>query len=159
MSLTVLPLSFAALRVLCDAPRPDEVAEYEALRGQAWDADEVAIERWQAPGMKFLVVDGDGAPVVAGGWMPCGPSWFRGWMVGSLAAWAAHGKGITRIVRKLMDALLADEAVRLDVRCLADRTAACRWYMKGLKMRFEGAHPGMGARGETAATYARLRGK
>jgi hypothetical protein len=158
MSARLLPLWFDALRALCETARPDEVVEYEAQTGLAWDAAEVAVELWRLPGEKYLVVDDEGRPVLAAGVVPRGRGWYRGWMIGSLDGWHAHWRAITRFTRQVMEHMLANDAHRLDVLCLASRTQACRWYMKGLKMRFEGAHPGMGANGETCATYARVRG-
>lgn len=151
----IIPCSLAALAFLCAHALPDEVAEYEAAHGMLWDADVVAAALFNRRGEKYLLVTDDGVPVVAGGFEPLCPGVFAGWMVGSPEGWGAFGWRITLGVRRLVESLFAGGAHRLEVMTLASRTDTCRWYMKALRMRFEGAHRGRGAQGETMVTYAR----
>lgn len=151
----VIPCSIAALAFLCAHARADEVEQYEALNGMAWDADAVAAELFQRRGEKYLLVTDSGVPVVAGGFEPLCRGVFAGWMVGTQAGWDAFGWRVSLLVRKLVEALFRDGAHRLEIMALSTRTATCHWYMRALKMRFEGAHRGRGAQGETMVTYAR----
>lgn len=155
MKLSVIPCNLPALAFLCAHARADEIAQYEALNGMLWDADTVATELFRRRGEKFLLVTEDGVPVVAGGFEPQCRGVFAGWMVGTQAGWDALGWRISVIVRKLVESLFATGAHRLEIMALATRTATCRWYMRALKMQFEGAHRGRGALGEDMVTYAR----
>ena len=142
---------------LCSQARPDEIAQYEALVGRRWDIDAVAVDHYNRIGVKFALLAPDGMPIAAGGWDPIIPGVWQSWMVGTMDNWDRHWRSLTKATRHVMDVLMDDGARRLQTNALASRTAACRWYEKGLKMRPEGVMHNFGVNGEAVAMYARTR--
>lgn len=142
---------------LCAQARDDEREQYAAFRGLAWDAETVAVELFQKPGLKFALIQDSGDLVVMGGWDPVLEGVWQSWMVGTDAGWKAHWRSITKASRKIMDELFQNGgARRLQTNALASRAAACDWYVKGLKMEPEGIWRSFGLNGEDVASFARL---
>jgi hypothetical protein len=144
------------LMLLCSKARPDEIEQYEALVGEEWDTEKVAVDHWQRPGVKFVLV-ADGKPIVAGGFDPVIPGVLQSWMVGTMDTWESHWRSITKYSRRIMDELLESGARRLQTCVLTSRYETCEWYKRGLKMEFEGTFRRYGAHGESMDLYARIR--
>lgn len=145
------------LMILVGEARPDEIEQYEAILGVAWDRDTIAVDHYQRHGVKFVLVDDGGDPVCAGGWDIVGPDVWQSWMVGTMSHWDRHWRAITKASRLVMSGLFDQGARRLQTNALASRTAACHWYERGLLMRPEGVMRGYGVNGEDVAMFARLR--
>lgn len=149
---TVLDLGRLALEM-----RDDERRQFCALNGlREFDPDLAAQYFVALPGEKFCLLDDDGNPVAAGGYVPSGPGVWQSWMVGTEEGWTFHWRAITKAVRKVMTAMFKDGARRLETEAMADRVEAHRWYVKGLGMTQEGVHPARYADGSTAVSFGRI---
>lgn len=119
----------------------DERDQFAALSGREWDIDDVAVFFYRQPGIKFALLDDAGNPLAAGGYYEISPGIWHDWLVGSEAAWTTHWRAITKACRLVMKRMFTDlGAVQLKTTALASREKACHWYVKGLKMRYVGAH-------------------
>ena len=156
MTLIVAQPNLPDLLYLCHRARPDEREQWEALSGLEWRTDDVAINLFQRPGVQFVLLDGQ-RPVCAGGFSPVVNHCWESWMVGTMDDWAKYWRTITKTSRKVMDQLLAGDVLRLQTSVLATRRKTCEWYVRGLKMTFEGRMHSMGANGEDMDIYARVR--
>lgn len=134
--------------------RPDEADHFAALSGVAFDP-EIAARCWaNTPGAVWCLVGADGRPIVAGGFEPVRPGVVHAWMVGTPEAWTAHWHAITRACRRLLRATLATDVHRVEVTTLHRRVAACAWYAKALRLRFEALHHAAACDGSDTVTYA-----
>lgn len=147
------------LAYLCTRMREDERDQFCALnRLDAYDADAAARQLAGLPGPSFALLGPDGMPVAAGGFVSVRPGVYQSWMVGTEDGWAAHWRDLTKSCRRVMDFLLQDgDCHRIETVCLASRTKAGRWYMKGLGERFEGVQRGWFPDGRDAAWYAKVK--
>lgn len=144
--------------VLSHDMRPDEVEQFAAISGlPAYDQQLAARTFITIPGEKFLLVDENNRSVIGGGFMPLWKGVCEAWMAGPLTAWEKHGKAITRAARRLIDAKLAEDAHRVQIACLASRTAAMDWYSRGLGMACEGLKRRYYAGGQDAMMFAKVR--
>jgi len=140
---------------LCSRAREDEIVQYEALVGP-WNPDVAANEFWMNRGPKFAVIDEEG-PVVAGGWSPIIDGVYQSWMVGREGGWDKRWRSITKYSRRVMDAMLDKDggiARRLQTSASESRSLACKWYEKGLRMKYEGRFENFGLNGEAMVNYA-----
>jgi hypothetical protein len=138
--------------------RDDERAQYEALVGEPWHAENVAHHLYGRIGHKFGLYGDDGTPIAVGGWDPVLDGVWQAWMIGSDEGWTRHWFPITRAARRVMRTLFnSDGARRLQVNVLESRVKACEWYVRGLGMTHEGTMRGFGVNGENVATFARLK--
>lgn len=142
--------------LICRNARPDEQEQYHALTGRSWDAEAVAAEIMGKDGLKWLVLDNK-HPFVMGGYDHVVNNVYQSWMVGTMVDWQTHWRSITKVSRKVMQAVLDSGATRLQTCVLASRTKTCEWYVRALKMELEGYMRGFGANGETMAMYARVK--
>lgn len=150
---TVLDLGVLALDM-----REDERRQWCAITGAAeYDADLAAQNFISAPGVKFCLLDDDGRPVAAGGYIDKGFGVWQSWMVGTDVGWEKHWRTITKEVRKVMQAMFDGGARRLETEAMEDRRAAHVWYVRSLGMRREGVHLGKYADGSTAVSFGRVR--
>ena len=142
---------------LCNDARQDEIEQYEALIGP-WDPEVAAIAFFQRPGIKFGLVNDEGAVVCAGGWEEQIPGVWQSWMVGTDTYWKKYWRSITKASRLVMRGLLKDESVRrLQTSALANRSSACEWYARGLKMTYESTCKNFGFNGEDMDVYVRFK--
>jgi hypothetical protein len=154
----VVPSIIHLVRLCADA-RPDEIRQYMALTGDAWDAERVAVDHYNRHGIKFALLDNDCMPIAAGGWDPIAPGVWQSWMVGTMENWTRYWRSLTKASRMVMDDLFEHQgARRLQTNACADREAACHWYEKGLLMTREGVMRGFGMNGEDVAMYSRIKG-
>lgn len=139
----------------CQLAQADEIAQYEAFNGP-WDAQDVAADLFRRPGLRFCLIDDDSMPIVIAGYDPVRDGVWESWMIGSADAWQKYGKTITRETRKIMHALLASDAHRLQLTVLASRLAARSWYERALGMTGVPL-PSYGRGGEDAVLYSLTR--
>lgn len=140
--------------------REDERAQWCALNGFDEYDPEVAAQSIIATlsPVSFALVDGQGFPIVVGGFDEVRRGVWQSWMIGTDAGWAKHWRAITRASRSSMDTLLAsDRAHRIQTHALASRAAAHGWYRRGLGMTFEGTQRRYFANGEDAVCYVRIK--
>ncbi len=150
----VQPTLMDLLRLCCDA-RQDEIDQYEALIGP-WDYEQSALGFYTRSGIKFGLMNDEGDVVCAGGWEHVIPGVWQSWMVGTEDNWLKYWRSITKHSRLVMDALLDDGARRLQTGALSSRTKACEWYVRGLKMKYEGTIENFGFNGENMDTFVRF---
>lgn len=144
--------------VMACRARADEIAEYVAVRGQPWDPQAFAAELYGREGLRFGLYDANDEVIAVAGMAYVAPGIWRAWMLGSDAGWTQHWRAITKYTRRVIDDLLASgEARVIEVSTLASRTGACRWYMRGLGMQYEGTLRGRAANGSDMAVYSRIR--
>lgn len=144
------------LLILCRNARPDEIQQYEALVGMEWDPETVAVDHFNRPGVKYVLLDDDTA-ICAGGFDQIIPGVWHAWMVGTMDNWGTHWRSITKWTRRVMEAMLEQDARRIQLCVLNSRQKACEWYVRGLKMRLEGHMQEYGSNGETMDMYARVK--
>ncbi len=140
--------------------RPDEIAQWLALTGEtAYDPEATARAFLGVGGIAHALIGPDGHAVLVGGHERIRPGVWRGWLMGTMAGWAAHGFGISRVCRRLQDNLLrSPHAHRVEVIALASRKPAHVWYERALGLRYEGLLRGYCADGSDAVIYARTKG-
>lgn len=152
----VIPMRPFDVLYLCERMREDEreqLAAFFDMPPEDWPGFFLAKR-----GPRFTVVDAQGMPLVAGGWESVSQGVMQSWMLGSEEAWRTHWRSITRAVRWSMDALLACEGIwRLQTNALASRTAACEWYVRGMRMRQEGIWHKFGRQQQDVACFARVK--
>jgi len=149
-------LTLRDLIVLCAEMRPDEIDQFKALTGaDEFDFEAAAAGMFNTPGIKFLLTNGDGKMLVAGGFEQVRPRVWHSWMTGTMGAWGDHWRSITEASRFVMDCLFEDGAQRVETYALADRKAACKWYEAGLRMKLDGVMPNYAADGRDVAVYSR----
>lgn len=140
---------------VCHSLPDDEKEQYEAFSGEAYDPDRAAAAFYLREGPRWVIAAGD-EPVVVAGFDQIRPGVWQDWLFSTPAAWTTHWRGVTKICRRAMDAMLQEAAHRLQCVSLASRIHAHRWYRPlGLKM--EGTLHGYGVNGEDAYMFARLR--
>lgn len=137
--------------------RPDEEAQFLAITGfDCYDAQQAARAMIATQGPTWAMIGADGRPMFGGGFEPERPGVANAWFVGSLAAWDAYWRSITKVCRRLMAATFeSGEVGRIQVYALESREKAHLWYERGLGMKREGRHPHFYANGETAVSFAR----
>lgn len=143
---------------LAERMRPDEIEHWMAVTGAtSYDADTCAAAAIASGGMKVAIVDKDGLPYIAGGYLEPSPGIFEGWAIGSMDGWGSQWRTITKTARWLVgNAFTHLGARRVFVTTLASRTLACDWYEKGLGMQREGVARMAGAQGQDMVTYSRI---
>lgn len=145
------------LVILAATMLPDEKAQWEAVTGEAFDADQCARAMSRFTGPSYCLLDGDGNPLVVAGFEEVRPKVWQAWMAGTPEAWRTQWKRITRECKRVGDALLASGAAhRLQIYALPERGAALRWY-EALGYRFEGRLAQFFADGSDAVCYVRTR--
>ena len=104
--------------------RPDEIAQFEAMTGRDYNADQAAGAFIAAPGIKYALIGADSAAFAAGCFEHVRPGVIETWGVGTLPAWSQHWRAITKVCRRQIDSFLANGAHRVQIVSLASRTAA-----------------------------------
>lgn len=150
------PLLLDFLRVCIKMPE-HERRQIEAVSGQPYDVDSVAVGNFCAEGPKW-VIKNDDDPICIGGFVQQRPGVWRDFMLTTPEAWGKHWFAVTRISRRVMDAMLkSGEAHRLECVALADRPEQTfRWYAT-LGYNLEGRLYGYYANGADAVIYSRVK--
>lgn len=116
------PLLLDFIKVCLNMPQ-DEREQLEAFTGEKYDVDAAAIGNFTVPGPKW-VIKADDEVLCIGGFVPQRPGVYRDFMLTTPAAWEKHWFPITRIARRAMDAMLVEQAHRLECIAPAVRLAA-----------------------------------
>ena len=158
MTMNIVKPTLYDLLYLCAHARQDDRAQYEAIMGIPWNVDMVAADHFNRQGVKFALLDVDGTPLAAAGWdLTCSPGVWNSWMVGTDKGWDEHWRSITKACRSVMECMFSDgSAHRLETQSIQSRNKACLWYMRGLKMQYEGTRNGVCKNGESILMYARV---
>lgn len=130
--MAVVGLTLSALLEVCGRLDPAGREEQAAL---AWDGrydpEAVAARIWsacQAGGIGFVLVDGDGVPRAAGGFLFPRPGVAVTWMLVAEGI-GRHAVELTRHARRAMRALLeGGEVRRIETYSAASHEAAHRWF-------------------------------
>lgn len=139
---------------LASRMRPDEIAHYCALRGSdVYDPECAARAMAATDGPAWTLVAPDGTPVMTGGFSPVRGGVYAAWAVGTMGGWAEHWRAITRACRRLIRALLADGAHRIQITTLATRHATHAWY-EAIGLKREALRVGYFANGADGMSFA-----
>jgi hypothetical protein len=140
---------------VCFKMPEDERAQLEAFTGEPYDVDGAAIGNFTALGPKWgIYVDEE--PIIVGGFVQQRPGVWRDFMLTTPEAWEKHWFSVTRISRRIMDAMLiSKQAHRLECISLASRERAFPWY-KVLGYNREGTLYGFCANGADAVIFSRV---
>lgn len=155
---------------VCAAMPEDERAQLEAFTNEAWDLDAVVVGNYTAQGPKWVIkaaetedqfATGKAKPIIIGGFIPQRPGVYRDFLLTTPEAWEKYGFEVTRICRRVMDAvLMAPDCHRLECIVPAARVQSrpnlARWY-KVLGYTQEGYHYGYCANGADAISFARVK--
>jgi hypothetical protein len=148
------PTLLDLVQVLAQLPE-SERAQYRAKNGVDLHVDIAASQLYLQPGPKWVVADGL-TPICVGGFTPVSPGVWRDWMANTPAAFGKYWRQVSKFARRTMDAMLVEEAHRLECVVLASRTEVVDWY-GFLGYSFEGTMRHAGAQGEDFALYSRVR--
>ena len=97
---------------------------FEALTGEKYNVDSIAVGNFMVPGPKW-VIKADDEPLVVGGFVPQRPGVWRDFMINTADAWGKHWFPVTRIARRAMNAMLeSGQAHRIECITPAARLAA-----------------------------------
>lgn len=113
---------------------PDERAQIEALSGESYDVDSVALNAFNLPGPKWVAVDTETQkPLVVAGFTPLRPGVYAAWFLADRSLWATHGRNMTRATRKVLSQMLSYgdygyKCHRIERSVLSSREGAKRWY-------------------------------
>lgn len=124
------PLLLDFVKVCIKMPE-DERAQLEAFTGEPYDIDGAAIGNFTVAGPKW-VIKADDEPICIGGFVPQRPGVYRDFMLTTPDAWGKHWFAVTRIARRVMNAMLVETAHRVECIVPASRLAyrPCieNWY-------------------------------
>lgn len=126
--------------------------QWVEFTGTPWCADAVALECWGYPGPKWAICTEDGMPLAVAGCRRMRPHVYQSWFLSGTELWT-HGKKVTEVTRKVMFAMLVDDAHRIETLCLARRKDTRAWY-EAVGLHFEAEFPNYGVSGRAAAQYA-----
>lgn len=126
--------------------------QWYEFNGAPYSADAVALECWNYAGPKWAICDETGMALAVAGCRRTRPHVYQSWFLSGNELWA-HGKAVTEITRKVMQAMLADDAHRIETLCLASRKEARAWYT-AVGLSFEAEFQNYGVTGAAAAQYA-----
>lgn len=147
----------------------DERAQLEALTGEEYNIDRAAVGNFMVPGPKWVIKVaesdeafsvGDSTPIIIGGFVPQRPGVYRDFLLTTSLAWEKYGFQVTRICRRVMDAMLISQCHRLECIVPAPRVESrpelVDWY-RVLGYTQEGRHYGYCASGADALSFSRVK--
>lgn len=141
---------------VCHEACPDQIEQYEALAGDKFEPDVIATKLFLQDGPAWTIYVDD-KPVLVAGFTQIRPGVWQDWLVSNARAWEKDVYvGVSRRVRKVMDAMLKTEAHRLQCISLRSRIQAHEWY-RVLGLRQEGVLEAYGVDGQDALMFARVR--
>lgn len=153
------PLLLDFIKVCINMPQ-DEREQLEAFTGEKYDIDGAAIGNFTAPGPKW-VIKADDEAIMVGGFVPMRPGVYRDFALTTPEAWK-HWFPVTRIVRRVMNAMLAIDGPAHRLECitpavrLAYRPEVEKWY-SALKYKREAPLSKYCADGSDAVLFSRVR--
>jgi hypothetical protein len=135
----------------------DERKQLENFTGVPFDIDGCAVGGYSAPGHKWVIRNDKREPLCVGGFVRERPGVWRDFMMTTPQAWAQHGFQVTRICRRIMDAMLiSGEAHRLECIAPLSRQHVFKWY-KILGYNKEATLHGYCADGSDAVIFSRVK--
>jgi len=140
---------------VCFNLRADEREQVQAYTGQPYDPEILAVQLAAKTGPAWMLCE-DEHPIGIAGFDFIRPGVWQDWMVGTDHAWEKHWRAMTRHTKRCMDAILKQDAHRLQCVSLASRIHAHRWYAV-IGLAPEGTLKGYGANGEDFIMFARTR--
>jgi RimJ/RimL family protein N-acetyltransferase len=147
------------IHAVCHDLDGEERRQVEALTGMPYDPDRLAYTLARAVMEPSWAVrdERERTLILAGGW-EISPGVWDVYCLTRPATWTEFGEEATDILNGLIQSMFHDYgARRLEVRCLAGRAKARRWYERHLGLEYEGTLRGVGVNGEDVAMYAKLR--
>jgi hypothetical protein len=155
---------------VCVKAPDDEKAQLEALTGEPYTLDGAAVGNFISVGPKWVIKHaeneydfeaGKATTLVVGGFNPQRPGVWRDFLLTTPEAWERHWFPITRICRRIMDAMfISGQAHRLECIVPAARVQSrpelARWY-EVLGYHEEGVRYGYCANGSDALAFARVK--
>jgi hypothetical protein len=142
---------------ICRDARPDEIEQYEAFVGGAWDVDAVVNDLFNRSGTRFALMN-DSVAIAVCGWEPVIDGVWQAWMVGTMENWEKYWRSITKLCRETVNIMFSNEGTRrLQIAVLASREKTCEWYVRGMKFHYESTMQQFGAEGEDVSIYVKLR--
>lgn len=148
------PLLLDFIKV-CIAMPQDERDQLESFSGQPYNIDSTAVGNFCVEGPKW-VIKADGEPIVIGGFALQRTGVWRDFMLTTPEAWTHHWFPVTRICRRIMNAMFASgQAHRLECVTLASRVQAIKWY-RVLGYTLEATLPRYCADGKDAISFSRV---
>jgi hypothetical protein len=149
------PVLLDYIKVALQMPE-DERKQLENFTGHPFDIDGCAMGNFQVQGHKWVIRSESGQPLVVGGFARERPGVWRDFLLTTPAAFKAHGFQITRICRRVMDAMfLSGEAHRIECIAPASREHVFRWYAT-LGYNKEAVLHGYCADGSDAVIFSRV---
>jgi hypothetical protein len=147
------------LLILLPQLRPDEVEQCEALSGEKFDHQKLAVRHFTAPGMAWTIADED-EPILSLGGMRTRPGVLSSWYIPSPKIWTRqYIRTATKVTRTLIRNVLAEGSThRIETVVLSSRTEAQRWYHT-IGLKYESTMRSFGSNGEDAAMFVALREK
>lgn len=147
--------TLADFYMVCHRIPEDEREQAEAFTGRVYDPEATAAAYSLRDGPKWVIANDEG-PIIVAGFDMVRPGVWQDWLFSVPEAWDKHWRSVTKICRRVMDAMLRADAHRLQCVSLASRIHAHRWY-RPLGLQLEGTLRGYGVNGEDALMFARLR--
>lgn len=132
----------------------DEREQIEAFTGRPYDAEETAFFHCQKKPAWMLCEDEK--PIAIAGFDMIRPGVWQDWMLNTPVSFEKYWRTTTKHVKRVMDAMLKQDAHRLQCVSLASRIHAHKWYAV-LGLAPEAPLRAYGANGEDAIMFARLR--
>lgn len=133
----------------------DERDQYEAFNGRNYNPEQCALE-FAAKSPAWGVYDDQG-PLCLAGFDYMRPGVWSDWMLNTPRSFdKEHWRTVTKMAKRLIDALMVKSCHRLQCVSLASRIHAHKWY-RVLGLQSEVVLRGYGARGEDAILFSRLR--
>jgi hypothetical protein len=151
-SVTLAQPSLTDFMYICDNLPEDELRQFEAMSGEAFDADEAAISCHLAPGPKWVAINEEGRPLAVGGCSQLRKGVWQTWMLVPDSTWETDARDLTKHVAALQSKM-QDEGHRIQTLVLSDRVRAKAWY-DTLGLECEGTLRGYGAGGEDFDMYS-----
>ena len=152
------PLLLDFIKVCIKMPQ-NERENFEAITGEKYDVDSIAVGNFTVPGPKW-VIKADDEPICVGGFAPVRPGVWRDFMINTPEAWEKHWFAVSRICRRALDAMfISKQAHRLECVSLASRLEKHpeieKWYTL-LKYNREATLYGYCANGADAVMFSRV---
>ena len=132
----------------------DERAQLEEFTGDPYDAAGVAAYTWGLRGPRWALCDEYDRPLGVAGLERLRPGVYRSWFYSTERLWTYTD--VTTVTKGVIDAMLADDAHRIETIALEDRHQSRRWYER-LGLRLEATLQGFGATGRNAVLYTATR--
>lgn len=133
--------------------RKGEREQLEAAYGEAFSFEHAAARAFSWGDPKWTAFDESG-PIFAMGMIPQRPGVWLMWGMTTEAAWR-QPIALTKAVLSIMRAMFQNGAHRIEHISMANREKDHAWYLKCLKLKFEGKMLAWGASGADALLFAR----